>query len=214
MSSKIYFPYETDLNGPHRSSQGFSAVEDGVKFQNGRKGEIERSRRGSIGDAPVSCVSSELDAWSDYFLVHTPEVWITLTHHRATSKDKSCQYMRDYLNACARDKRIKSHITAFVCGDWQRSRMKVHGEKSWHHHIGLFVERRGREIKTLDMMRCLIDRWSDKGVSLGRSLVQPYIVEKRGMIYALKKHQRFTVETGCYGPVRCRKAGGCRHSWK
>ena len=212
MGSKIFFPYETDLNSPHSSSKGLSAVESGVKFQNGRKGEIERTRRMSIGDAPLSCVSRELDAWSDYFSIHVPDAWITLTHWKKTGKKRSLQYLQDYLNSCARDKRIKSHLIAFVCGDWQRKRIANHNEYSWHHHIGLFVERRGREIKTKEMFECLIDRWSDNGVSLGRVMAVPYRVELGGMMYSHKKHSYQQIHYGCYGPARCRKSG-CRKRW-
>lgn len=211
-SSKLFLPYESDLTGCVSGRRGFHAVEGGVYPVNGQRGQIKALKRKSIGGVPVRFDVRELNAWSDYFTVHSPDVWITLTHDKATGKRRSYQYLKDYLNACARDKRIKTHLTAFVCGDWQRNRISVFNEKSWHHHVGLYVHKRGRTINQIDMYKCLVDRWSDKNVSLGRSLVQPYIVEKKGMIYALKKHQSFTIHTGCYGPARCRKAGGCKHS--
>ena len=158
------------------------------------------------------CLSkSDIDEWMNWLDSNPPDFWIEVTYKEPKSEKYSNRIVQHYLNGLCRDSSFKRHITAISFGDYQPERK----EKSFHHHIAVWFERRAcRELNYEYALTSIVERWavvnkSGKAKPLGRIRAGKYIKELNGFAYGAANHRYMKVFHACYGARRCKR--GCKH---
>ena len=177
-------------------------------------GEVnESSLKGEtrgLGDrfSRSSFTEIEIDDWMEWIERNPPDAWVEVSHYGQRTKKSSLRFLKKYLDGCARDKRIRTHVFVLSFGDWQPKRKN----KSWHSHNAVWFETNEKDFFH-NRMKCMSERWNrlvnhkDGTTSRqkeGSVKVSPYIEEWRGFAYGAGKHRDMDILIGCHLPNKCR----------
>ena len=204
MKTKFYQDCDLKASVGSWSVRGY--LDDEFIVSASGRGKSGAARGIAIGERVCRHSDKQVKAWIDWVDCHAPLIWMTLNFKKATGKEAARRELNKFLRVFAGKSFMKRHVLAFIYGDWQRSRRETLGEKSWHFHCALWLEQRhDRPCSQMHLMKWLHDNWR-----MGDALVQPYNEDKRGVAYALSKHQQFDVEVVCNRPTRCRSKRECQ----
>ena len=238
MKCKTTLSVDLDLAGSTARRRRAGAATDEYQAGASRRHHSGPARAHPHGEAVKNYSEEHVSALVDMMEGSQPQLWLHLTSSYPRKKDDFMVLFHDYMRRFARGKHVRRHVLAFTSGDWQRSRYDALGEKSWHIHAPIWIEKTESPVALSACKKWLRTNWNilddryfdvldpvtgkrkqvlatGKKYSIGRVLVDDYNPALNGMGYSLDHHQDFTPQVYCPGrKMACRRKGICVYDCK
>ena len=158
--------HENPLWHPSRRRTQFARVEDEIIVGTGSDPKYGACGGHLIGATRQRFTKQEVDAWTNWVRGEVPEIWVSVSFKYETTPEKARAHLHHLFRGLAKNRVCKRHIYLAINGDWQPLRKRLKLEKSWHFHISIYFENKGKPIDTHAIIRWLNKGWNTKYTKL------------------------------------------------